>query len=278
MKKTVQIVTIPLDKEGWSKGDIINDGKFTSIGIYSSEGFGNWQPQQLLVLSDDEVELGDIGKIVKYPFGIGKTIEHGGNHGIEVECITCTLVDNIYNVVAGTKGRFSSEDVYEILASYPQIPGTLPISKETVQIWIDSGTPEEGSVEVVDWNCLRPDICKCYNQQKFYPYCKYYKDSNGTKLDPQGNLLLKFGKNIELKEIGEKLKDRILFPDALEHAKDYLSKVVKPSIPTDEEIDRICVRGCHDFILEKGIMTPITPKQYYTAGYKQALKDLGHKN
>jgi len=46
------------------------------------------------------------------------------------------------------------------------------------------------------------------------------------------------------------------------------------STPTDKEIDRICVRGCHDFILEKGIMTPITPKQYYTAGYKQALIDV----
>jgi hypothetical protein len=44
-----------------------------------------------------------------------------------------------------------------------------------------------------------------------------------------------------------------------------------------QEIDRICVRGCHDFILEKGIMTPITPQQYYTAGYKKALKDLGHE-
>jgi hypothetical protein len=85
MKKTVQIVTIPLSKKGWSKCDIINDGKFTSIGIYSSEGFGNWQAQQLLVLLSD-AEIGDYIPI-GFPITEEKLKESGWKY-IEVSPFT----------------------------------------------------------------------------------------------------------------------------------------------------------------------------------------------
>ena len=208
MKKTVQIVTILLDKEGWSKNDIVMMSGTIQFPIYAMESdIDDCQAQQLLVLSGvtDEIEEGD-------------WIIHDDRillNVVEVRKVANTLYgkDNDGYILSHCK---------KVIASYPHIEGTLPISKETVQAWIDAGTPEEGSVEVVDWNCLRPDICKCYNQQKFYPYCKYYKDSNGTKLDSKGNLLLEFDKGITRSMQGYSHGD---FEDE-----------IKPSIPTDEEI------------------------------------------
>ena len=159
----------------------------------------------------------------------------------------------------------------------PHIEGTLPISKETIQAWIDADTPGEGSVDTENI-CLQTGIscgypCNGDCDEKAYKEYVY---------DPQGNLLLEFGEKIELKEIGEKLKDRILFPDALEHAKDYFSKVVKPSIPTDEEIEK---KG---FSYVKNKYIPLekaygskeemgSVKAGFISGYKQALKDLGYE-
>jgi hypothetical protein len=237
MKKTVQIVTIPLNKEGWSKRDLVktiyNDA-FFEIAVYdnclSSEGTG----YQFLVLSDDEL------------------------HNNEV------YYDTILKAWGRTPYMGETTDVCKkVIASYPQLEGTLPISKETVQAWIDAGTP----LEVTLKEALRGSMC----------------------LDPQGDLLLEFGEKIELKEIGEKLKDRILFPDALEHAKDYLSKVVKPSIPTDKEIEKKAEQSATEWWASQpdpGLDALFTEelekwaKQDYCCGYedgyKQALKDLGY--
>lgn len=146
MKKILEIVTIPIDKKGFSEGDICKcitplisddiEGEICIATHTSEVSSDHWEAQQLLVLSDDIVSIGDIGKIVKYPWGIGKTIEHEGNLGIEVECIKCTLTDNPYNVTDGSKARFSDIDVDEIIASYPQIEGTLPISREFLQEYV----------------------------------------------------------------------------------------------------------------------------------------------
>ena len=78
-----------------------------------------------------------------------------------------------------------------------------------------------------------------------------------------------------MKEIGEKLKDRVLFPDALERAKDYLAKVVNPSIFTDEEIKEKAKAAA---INGTPFSTRIQGYAYmYQEGYKQALKDLGYE-
>jgi hypothetical protein len=264
MKKTVQIVAIPLDKEGWSINELVLD----SIGLCLAEhdyykGCPKWQPQQLLVLSDDEIGLGDVGKIVKYPFGIGKTIEHNGNIGIEVECITCTLEDNIYNVTAGTKGRFSSEDVYEILASYPQIPGTIPISKETVQAWIDAGTPGEGSVKLVEGHYIPSTYDQPDNWVSF--------DVTRPEVDPKGDILLEFSKEITRSMQGYNYGD---FEDE-----------TKLSIPTNKEIEKkskdyaYAMKG--QVYTEKGQHPANTAwsllSRGYQEGYKQALKDMGYE-
>jgi hypothetical protein len=37
------------------------------------------------------------------------------------------------------------------LATYPHVKGTLPISKETVQQWIDSGMPDSAEVDMLYW-------------------------------------------------------------------------------------------------------------------------------
>jgi hypothetical protein len=229
MKKTVQIVAVPLDKKGWNKDELLkhilkDNTQYSQVGDYKLINGGNslnakcWQAQQLLILSDDGIFPKD------NLYGDGKLVvannEWSGETNIEWK---------------------------KVIASYPHIEGTLPISKETVQAWIDAGTPREGVI--------------------FYD-----NEPDNLLFDPQGNLLLEFGEKDSLKNImstGYKWETIEEFADSF--------KPSKPSIPTNEEIDRICVRGCHDFILEKGIMTPITPQQYYTAGYKKALKDLGHE-
>jgi hypothetical protein len=250
MKKTVQIVTIPLNKEGWGKGDICShtltsiDKKYLIAANDNPDG-ENGRAQQLLVLSDDEIQEGDL--------------------------VYNTLSNEIYNLFGiYRKYPVNPEFIFKIVASYPQLEGTLPISKETVQAWIDSGTPGEGSVE------NHPYLIRNGDNTVFDDF----------NVDTQGNLLLEFGEKIELKEIGEKLKDRILFPDALEHAKDYLSKVVKPSIPTDEEILKKSLEHsnnlynsddkCKDNILSEHQLWENCLRDY-EAGYKQALKDLGYE-
>jgi len=67
MKKTVQIVTIPLGDKGIYKADdLIKKPAFEEAGAveryriatHNFDG-GIWQPQQLLVLSDEEIKEGD---------------------------------------------------------------------------------------------------------------------------------------------------------------------------------------------------------------------------
>ena len=282
MKKTVQIVTIPLDKKGWSKDELLkhiikDTTQYSQVGDYKLINGGNclnvkcWQAQQLLVLSDDEVSISDINKIVKYPFGIGKTIEHEGSRGIEVECITCTLENNPYNVIFGTKARFSDIDVEKIIASYPHIEGTLPISKETVQAWIDASTPEEGSVtidkEFDDWYELM--------ELKSYPNWK-------PVVDTKGNLLLEFG------EKDEDYYDEDIYDAVIDFRKKHPEKVsvVKPSIPTDEEIREKGKEFVEKYQKDMNAATNDKWSMYgsrmdvlasFYQGYKQALKDLGHE-
>jgi hypothetical protein len=273
MKKTVQIVTIPLNKEGWGKGDICShtltsiDKKYLIAANDNPDG-ENGRAQQLLVLSDDEIQEGDIchdycdAGQPPYKHLIGK----------------CLSVDK-------TNGWIEFEDYKtglgwckKIIASYPQLPGTLPISKETVQAWIDAGTPGEGSVEIGDTI-----------------YCSVVKGKvkygDPTKLDPQGNLLLEFGKKVcSEKEILKKLryaetpelKDSFL--QELSH--DIREKQSKPSVPTDEEILKKSLEHsnnlynsddkCKDNILSEHQLWENCLRDY-EAGYKQALKDLGHE-
>jgi hypothetical protein len=295
MKKTVQIVTVPLDKKDnapfFKKDDLVlrkvlggpNLEPMIKFKIIDKNQIALARLQQLLVLSDDEIGLSDIDKIVKYPFGIGKTIEHGGNHGIEVECITCTMFYNPNNVTAGTKARFSPEDVYQIIASYPQI---------------DSGTPGEGSVEIE-----HETIARASGFETGYDY---------FKIDELGNLLLEFGKEKTLEEVMDNVfanwadTDRIAY-ELLEKAtkqptthtdftidaltSNTSNRVVttnfdinKPSIPTDEEIrekaqeyTRSITLGYIDTDLKglEDIRTETTDA--FETGYKQALKDLGHE-
>jgi hypothetical protein len=238
MKKTVQIITVPLSKEGWSKGDIINDGKFTSIGIYSSEGFGNWQTLQLLVLSDDEIQAGDW-----YTWKDGTIHKSTRNNKPRPDC-----------------------NGYRVVASYPQIEGTLPISKETVHAWIDSGTPGEGSVEMVGrcplQTCDNPDCSvEC---QEVEMVCKLWK----------GNLLLEFLMSAYDGVDFEPIKPR--------NSKLIHKSIDKPSIPTDEEIRE---KGLSALKKEREVddgeqLSAFEGRCLTTGfyqGYKQALKDLGHE-
>lgn len=163
MKKTVQIVTIPLNKEGWGNNALLKRQP-PQIDQYIIADKGSnpvtesiWQAQQLLVLSDDEIQEGDIchdycdAGQPPYKHLIGK----------------CLSVDKTNGWIEFKDYKTGLGWCKKIIASYPHIEGTLPISKETVQAWIDDGTP----LEVTLKEALRGSMC----------------------LDPQGNLLLEFG-------------------------------------------------------------------------------------
>jgi len=219
MKKTVQIVTIPLDKEGWSKGDLVDNGSLGySLAPYDNKaGIDDWQAQQLLVLSDDEIQEGDKAK--------------------------SSYLNNVTNIIneEWVDYKAAPKDVQDsfkkVIASYPRIPGTLPISKETVQAWIDSGTPEEGSVEMLYWCKNGDSLSGCEKQA----HCGC-SDNTEADIDPQGNLLLEFGKKVcSEKEILKKLRyaeTPELKDSFLQELHDIREKQSKPAIPTDEEIEK----------------------------------------
>ena len=215
MKKTVQIATIPLSKLDYSENDIIYEVTGNYLIATKQKEFGSWQPQQLLVLSDDKIQVEDF---------IYRTNE------LEV-------ANDEWN---GNKHH----QWKKVIASYPQLPNILPISKETIQQWIDSGTPGEGIVSE-----------------------EIYITSKKLFVNTQGNLLLEFDKQYkntgnDLSDLAERAIDKII-----------ANATTKPSIPTDEEIEEKAKQYCKTNKLEKRLWYFITKN--YKTGYLQALKDLG---
>ena len=246
MKKTAQIVAIPLNKSGkLAKKDTSDKYELAEGETVFVNGFG-YTPQQLLVLSNDGIFPKD------NLYGDGKLVvannEWSGETNIEWK---------------------------KVIASYPQIEGTLPISKETVQEWIDAGTPEECSVDKHEWSTVLNDSITIKHLVKnnwklvkselpkppFDDALMYYYERN--TLDPQGNLLLEFPEQQTIEDIRS----------------GYLSvEWIKPSIPTDEKINDIAsdyaVEKCR---IMKNMKCLTARKTAYIDGYRQALKDLGHE-
>jgi hypothetical protein len=222
MKKTVKIVTIPLNKSGkLAKKDTSDKYELAEGETVFVNGFG-YTPQQLLVLSDDGIFPKD------NLYGDGKLVvannEWSGETNIEWK---------------------------KVIASYPQLEGTLPISKETVQAWIDSGTPGEWVVNMNQYRYVcGPNDYSAYELPK----------------DRVRNLLLEFG---------EKIINTLPYPELMKGISEYYKdvKIVeeKPSIPTDEEIKKKAAKNSSSYRAKAAAIIS------YTEGYKQALKDLGHE-
>jgi len=180
MKKTVTIVTIPLGKESIPKNSIVkcvsefsNVIKVGDIFIVDcsidkqDDEYKSLEAQQLLVLSDDEILEGDF----------------------------CTLLDGFGNVILGNPQKYNPDEGHVLnkglkktIAAYPTIDGVLPISRETIQEWIDSGTPKEG---VVEFELVRP--CDLRDDQPE----KEDKLFTSFKINPKGNVLLEFSEPIK---------------------------------------------------------------------------------
>jgi len=247
MKKTVQIVTTSLNKKGWNKDDLllsIGGNFFDETLVLAGRDYddmvdGHWQAQRLLVLSDDEIQVGD-------------WVIHDNR-------ILLNVLE--FDVFSNTLYGYSNDGYIithckKVIASYPYIKGTQTISKETVQAWIDSGTPGDGSVE--------------FKKTIENSIVEEWEKINVLKVDSQGNLLLKFSKtNI----------DRLPYPELVKEMSKYYKDIPiieKPSIPTGEEIEdkaRTFVKSGDygDPDITQSIMA-----ESYVSGYKQALKDLGY--
>jgi hypothetical protein len=190
MKQTVQIVTIPTKE--LTNLFISVDTKETKLVTTTKKYEGDKLiPQQLLVLSDDGIQENN------------------------------SFLDSFGKIDTFNSGEFKpNKACKKIIASYPRIEGTLPISKETIQAWIDAGTPEEGFVELVE---------KDVAQYQDTDGCSFGYTLTELETDSYSNLLLEFSKEITRSMQGYNYGD---FEDE-----------TKLSIPTDEEINRICVRG-----------------------------------
>ena len=195
MKKIVQIVTIPLDKKGWDKDDLIKLIHGTNIYKYPFAlakrdidfEVINWQTQQFLVLDDNEPKISD--------WVLYSTDADNKMSGSTCPSRLCRLVaikedenndspnGKIY--IAKTNSGYVNtiylDKLSKIIASYPQLEGTLPISKETVQAWIDAGTPGEGHTNIDE------DYDDWYEQMELTSYPSWK-----PKLDTQGKLSLGF--------------------------------------------------------------------------------------
>jgi hypothetical protein len=259
-----------LNKEGWSKDELLkhiikDNTQYSQVGDYKLINGGNslnakcWQAQQLLVLSDDKIQEGDSAY---YDTGNIQTC----NSALwgKKDAARCELDRKAYG------------DCKKIIASYPHFEGTLPISKKTVQAWIDAGIPGEGNVEMIQkkpvgcsiLNCegMRTGSCDCFDEKWKIP-----------KHDLQGNLLLEFS------EKDEDYYDEDIYDAVIDFRKKHPEKVsvVKPSIPTDEEIEESAkLRNPIEIGSEshnRGRDINFGYRNEFIAGYKQALKDLGHE-
>ena len=241
MKKTVQIVTIPLDKKDnapfFKKDDLVlrkvlggpNLQAMLKFKIIDKNQIALARLQQLLVLSDDKIKEGD------------------WFYKLDMKMVFIAE----YTPYKGCK---------KIIASYPQLEGTLPISKETVQAWIDSGTPGESDIEVQLMGSSMNTNMYFSIGDTLYTY----------NIDPQGNLLLEFQFSREqLLNKQEEAQSKMWDETNFSH---------KPSIPTDEKINDIAsdyaVEKCR---IMKNMKCLTARKTAYIDGYKQALKDLGHE-
>lgn len=131
--KRLTMTTVQVNKKGWNLNDLI---KYRSaegtVMFLLAQGDGTrndmlgdtWQVHQLLVLSDDPILEGDRAK---------------SSYLDNVTEMTGVEWTDYLTVQADVRQTFK-----RVIASYPQLPGTLPISKETVQAWIDAGRPDEG--------------------------------------------------------------------------------------------------------------------------------------
>jgi hypothetical protein len=169
MKKTVQIVAVPLNGSGkLAKKDISGKYELAEDETVFVNGIG-YIPQQLLVLNEGEIREGDW--IYK-----SQPVKLRMNQG-----------ELAYQLIEGSTVWYRAiPPERKIIASYPRLEGTLPLSKDTVQDWIDSGTPKKGSIKIITGHY----IPATFTHSDIWVNFAEPKPEN----DDQGNLLIKFGK------------------------------------------------------------------------------------
>ena len=249
MKKTVQIVTIPLGESSkLAKKDTSDKYELAEGETVFVNGIG-YTPQQLLVLSDDEIVKDDSF----YHSVCNKVFKATSEDVARIKFVKRSHKESVHTWITIKPNHYARK----VIASYPQLEGTLPISKETVQAWIDAGTPVDASVEIKHKSIGRNTIGTTPAGEPI----KMNSFIETPKLDSQGNLLLEFAQPF----------------------KSTMPIYTVPSIPTDEEIEKKADKYAYEIkgqlYTEKG-QHPANKawsllSRGYTDGYKQALIDLG---
>jgi hypothetical protein len=263
MEKKLSIIAIPFDGESkllkvstndmsWrdrNKGDLeLHDSPWPT-----NEGF---QAHQLLVLSTDRINKGDIfyHEVCGKPF--------------KANDVDIVQFERLHPYVYGHK----------IIATYPHIKGTLPLSEQTVQEWIGHNQP----VDCIMWE---EEIRSTDNNTFLQPL-----------VNTEGELTLYF-ELIDEDELGpvpvddfdyvpgdfasiETTKtETIRWFDAM--PEDHPVSAI--TIPTQAEIENKARKEVADTEMLEAYPGRLTPKiiadyeYYFETGYLQALKDLGHE-
>ena len=174
------------------------------------------------------------------------------------------IVRNAVNGLTGEIGSYSISDRHadsmylqanklnaidekgDVIASYPKTDDTLPISKQTVQAWIDAGCPQEceyETTEFIEGSYLHH--CKICNNKffgdKYFYICHDCCDKPNT--DTNGCIVLTF----------EKAQD-------------------KPNV-SDAEIEAKAEKYSSDSILYEDFNTMVCLQSGFRDGYNQALID-----
>jgi hypothetical protein len=182
--------------------------KITDFTYSKSDGY--WKSKQLLLLSDDVIQEGDICDDY---CDVG---EEPYNHVVG----KCLSIDRRDGWIEFEGYKTGISWCKKVIASYPHIEGTLSLSEETVREWINAGCPKEvfreGEIQYFagDLDELAENDDLRMDDSKFIYF---------NLVD--GNLLLEFSRT-KLVEVNKLISNKELLEKAKAFARDNDNKAL----------------------------------------------------
>jgi len=163
MKKIYKALLAPIDKEGYSTGDIVKviagslDKKIVSIATTDAVYSSIYQAQRLIIT--DETPYQEInGGHVLCPDGASVVNVIGYESDLK----------KYWCVVSGAKCLIDGSDYKKVIATYPNIEGTAQIDITDVIKWVDNGCSESVELEV------ETIVTQTSNKEDTFPIRTYY--------------------------------------------------------------------------------------------------------